>query len=220
MKSIISFLAITTLSLTAVAFAQEESPSPTEEKPSATVEETPAPASEQTPVVAPAPEKASTPMAEKSAAPAETKKATAAAKSESSAANAPAAAKSSKKMSPEASVRDMENRWESAVMTHDASAIPSFIAPEFMGVYKNKFSTKSSVISQFKSDKDTYKSAKNERLNVKMYGPNLIVVTGRTREKGTSKDGKAFDHSYLFTDTLMGRGGQWQCVASQVAQIK
>jgi hypothetical protein len=47
-----------------------------------------------------------------------------------------------------------------------------------------------------------------------------MVVTGRAREKGTSKDGKAFDRTFLFTDTWALRGGQWQCVASQVTKVK
>ena len=76
------------------------------------------------------------------------------------------------------------------------------------------------MIGEFKKDKDTYKSAKNEKLNVKMFGTNVAVVTGRAREVGTGKDGKAFDRTFLFTDTWMMRGGKWQCVASQVAKIK
>jgi len=221
MKSIISFLAITTLSLAATAFAQEESPSPTEEKPSATVEETPAPApvTEQTPVVAPAPEKASTPMAEKSAGPAETKKATPV-KSASPAGMAAPAANASRKMSPDASIKDMENRWETAVAAHDATTVQGFVAADFMGVSsRGKFTGKSGVLSEIKN-KDTYKSAKNERLNLRMYGPNVAVVTGRAREKGTGADGKPFDRAYLFTDTWMARGGHWQCIASQSSQIK
>lgn len=69
-------------------------------------------------------------------------------------------------------------------------------------------------------NKDTYKSAKNEKLNVRTFGPNMAVVTGRAREKGTGKNSKPFDRTYLFTDTSVQRGGQWQCVASQVSQAK
>jgi len=76
------------------------------------------------------------------------------------------------------------------------------------------------MLAEFKKDKDTYKSAKNEKLNVKAFGPNIMVVTGRAREKGTVKDGKAFDRTFLFTDTWMNRGGQWQCIASQITKVK
>lgn len=172
-------------------------------------------------MVTPAPEKSAAAMPAKAASPAaETKKASAAAKAASPSAAGASAAKSSAKMSPEGSVKDMENRWEASVMTHDSTAVQSMVASDFMGVYKGKFSNRSSVLSEFKADKDTYKSAKNERLNVRMYGSNVTVVTGRAHEKGMGKDGKAFDHTYLFTDTWMSRGGQWQCIASQVTQLK
>src|SRR5437660_1334407 len=62
--------------------------------------------------------------------------------------------------------------------------------------------------------------AANEKLAVHSYGPNMAVVVGTEREKGTGKDGKAFDRSFRFTDTWMLRNGQWQCVASQVMKLK
>ncbi len=76
------------------------------------------------------------------------------------------------------------------------------------------------MLADFKKDTDTYKLGKNEKLNVKAFGPNVMVVTGRAREKGTAKDGKAFDRTFLFTDTWMNRGGQWQCIASQITKVK
>ena len=119
------------------------------------------------------------------------------------------------------SVKDMENAWEAAVAKHDVATVEGFLAADFTGVsMKNKFIGRSDELGEFKKDKDTYKSAKNEKLNVKMYGSNVAVVTGRAREVGTGKDGKAFDRTFLFTDTWMMRGGKWQCIASQVTKIK
>ena len=206
MKIIISFLA--TAFLTAMTFAQEESASPaestapaTEEKASATVEETPA--SKPSEAASPAPAK----KAEAATSPA------AAAKKEATTATAAkpaAAAPSGKKMS----VRDMEEKWEASVPSHDFSTVQGFVASDFVGISsKGKFVDKSSMLAEFKKDSDTYKSAKNEKLNVKAFGPNVMIVTGRAREKGTGKDGKAFDRTFLFTDTWMNRGGQWQCVS-------
>ena len=65
-----------------------------------------------------------------------------------------------------------------------------------------------------------YKDAVIYELHVKNFGANVTVVTGRAHERGTGKDGKAFDRTFLFTDTWMLRGGQWQCIASQVNKIK
>jgi len=215
MKIIISFLA--TVFLAAMSLAQEESASPaestpptTEEKASATVEETPAskPAEAASPAAARKAEAATSPAA------ATKKEATTSTTAKPAAA---AAAPSGKKMS----VKEMEDKWEASVAIHDFSTVQGFVASDFVGVSsKGKFTNRSQMLSEFKGDKDTYKSAKNEKLNVTNFGPNVTVVTGRAREKGTGKDGKAFDRTFLFTDTWMLRNGQWQCVASQVMKAK
>jgi len=219
MKIIIPFLA--TLFLAAMSFAQEESPAPaestpptTEEKASATVEESPA---AKTTEAAPA-------AAEKKAEAATSPKAatTTAAKKEATTSTAAkpaaaAAAPSGKKMG----VKEMEDKWEASIPSHDIATVQAFIAADFVGISsQGKFVDRSSVLAEYKKDKDTYKSAKNEKLNVKNFGPNVTVVTGRAREKGTGKDGKPFDRTFLFTDTWMLRGGQWQCVASQINKVK
>ena len=221
MKIIISLFA--SAFVAAVAIAQEESASPaettapaTEEKASATVESTP----EATTAPVISAQKKEEPT---SAAPAST---SGGQKKEAPTAAKPAAAKPATAAAPKAaaknmSVKDMENAWEAAVAKHDAASIEGFIAADFVGVSsKSKFIDRSDVIGELKKDKDTYKSAKNEKLNVKMFGSNVAVVTGRAREVGTGKDGKAFDRTFLFTDTWMMRGGTWQCVASQVNKIK
>jgi len=201
-KIIISFLATTFLA--AITFAQEESASPaesttptTEEKASATIEETPA--SKRAEATAPATTSPTAPKKE-----ATTTTAT------KPAAPTTAAAPSGKKMS----VKEMEEKWEASIPSHDFSTVQGFVSSDFVGISsQGKFVDKSSMLADFKKDTDTYTLAKNEKLNVKAFGPNVMVVTGRAREKGTAKDGKAFDRTFLFTDTWMNRGGQWQCIA-------
>ena len=190
----------------------------TEEKASATVETTPeatvsevkaAPAQKKEEVMAAAP------------APAKAEKKEAAAPTAAAAKPAAAPAASGKQLTGEAAIKDMENKWEASVPTHNYSMVEGYVSADFMGVSsKGKFVNRSQMLSDYKGDKDTYKSAKNEKLNVRMYGPNLAVVTGRAREVGTGKDGKGFDRTFLFTDTWMMRAGKWQCVASQSSKIK
>jgi len=216
MKIIISLL--TSAFLASWAIAQEESPAPTEssaptseEKASVTVETTPPPAAEkkEEPVIAPAPAASAAPKTEAAKPTAATKPAAA----------APAAP--GKNLIGEAAIKDMENKWEASVPSHNYSMVEGYVSADFMGVSsKGKFVNRSQMLSEYKGDKDTYKSAKNEKLNVKMYGKDVAVVTGRAREVGTGKDGKAFDRTFLFTDTWMMRGGKWQCVASQSTKIK
>ena len=223
MKIIISLFA--SAFVATMAIAQEESASPaeattpsSEEKASATVESTPATApaeaQKKEETLSPAPATAATaPKKEASTA----AKTAAAKPAMAASAAAPKAAAPAKNMS----VKDMENAWEAAVAKHDAASVEGFIAADFVGVSsKGKFIDRADSIGEFKKDKDTYKSAKNEKLNVKMFGPSVTVVTGRAREVGTGKDGKAFDRTFLYTDTWVMRGGKWQCVASQVSKIK
>ena len=224
MKIIISLL--TSVFLASWAIAQEESPAPSEstaptseEKASATVETTPP---EET--VAPAGQKKEEPLTTPSPAAAAAKPAAATAAKPATAtkpAAAAAPAATGKNLTGEAAIKDMENKWEASVPTHNYSMVEGYVSADFMGVSsKSKFVNRSQMLSEYKGDKDTYKSAKNEKLNVRMYGKDVAVVTGRAREVGTGKDGKAFDRTFLFTDTWMMRGGKWQCVASQSTKIK
>jgi ketosteroid isomerase-like protein len=202
MKSIISFAVV--ISFVASAIAQEESPSPSvEEKASATVQESPAAAPTERRTASPA-ESPAVPKKEAATAASPTKEVS------------PAVAKApAKKMSVEAALKDNENRWEVAVAKHDTTTVESMLASDFIGVSsKNKVQNRHALLSEMKGDKDTYTSTKNEKLDVHIYSGGVAVVVGTAREKGTSKDGKAFDKTYRFTDTWMERNGQWQCIAS------
>lgn len=213
MKLIKLLIGIAALSFIASAQAQEEqttSPAP-EQKPPTAVDQTSTPAPEATISEQPAVQKK-----EKNASPAPNQKRTGSAKVASSGVAAPM-----KKESVEATLKDNENRWETSYAAHDSSVAQSFVANDFNGVYwDGRVLGKSGVISEIKKDKDTYKSAVNEKLTVRSYGPGLAVVIGTAHEKGTTKDGKPFDRTFRFTDTWVQRGGQWQCVASQVMKIK
>ncbi len=206
MKLITSLVGIAALSFVTFVLAQgEETPTPaSEETPSTTIEETPAPTPEAkattTPGELPAAQKKEKPAVPASAKP-----------------TSPAAAAPTKKTSVEATLKELENKWEASLATHDASFLQSAVASDFVGISsKGKFINKSGLISaEIKSNKDSYTSTKNEKLNVRVFKPNVAVVTGTAREKGTGKDGKAFDRTYAYTDTWMERNGQWQCIASQ-----
>jgi ketosteroid isomerase-like protein len=124
------------------------------------------------------------------------------------------------KMDPAATIRSMEERWEAAIQKHDVKTIGDMIAPDFAGVGEgNQFVNKSSLLEQTKKDKDTYTNTSIENLKVRLYGPNTAVAIGDSVEKGTGKDGKAFNRTYRYTDIWVERNGQWQCVAEQFVQI-
>jgi ketosteroid isomerase-like protein len=211
MKFIMSLFAVTALSFVTSAFAQEESPSPTPaENPSTTIEEKP---STTISPEEPKSQKKEEPAAQKKETPPAPKKV---------AVTTTAAPASGKKMSPDAALRDMENKWEGAIGKHDAATVEAMVADDFVGVSSKpgaKVQNRRAMLADMKSDKDTYTSTKNEKLDVRMFGSGVAVVVGTAREKGTGKDGKALDRAYRFTDTWVDRNGKWQCVASQAALV-
>jgi len=217
MKLITSLLGIVALTFVSSALAQEESPSASpEQNASTTVPEAPAP----TPSAAPETRATATPPEQPPAQKKEMPLKAAPEKSASPAVAKAAAAPSGKKMSVEAALKDNENRWEAAIAKHDAVSVGSMVADDFVGVYfDGKVISKSGVMAESKKDRDTYKSAVNEKLAVHTYGPNVAVVVGTAHEKGTGKDGKPFDRKFRFTDTWVERSGRWQCVASQIVKL-
>ncbi len=208
MKLITSLIGIIALSFAASVFAQgEETATPaSQERPSTTIQETPAPTPEAKATTSPTKE----PDAQKKEGPATT----------------PAPVKTTpsargKSTSVSAVLKDNENRWSAAIAKHDTATIESMVAADFIGVNsKGKVQNRRAMLAEVKSDKDTYASTKVEKLDdVHMYGAGVAVVVGMANEKGTGKDGKAFDRTYRFTDTWMDRGGNWQCIASQVTLV-
>ena len=127
---------------------------------------------------------------------------------------------SSAKANPEATIRAMEERWETSIQKRDVKTIGDMIAPDFAGVgQSNKFMDKSGLLEQTKKDTDTYTSTSLKNTKVRLYGADTAVAIGDAVESGTGKDGKAFHRTYRYTDTWVERNGQWQCVAEQVVQI-
>jgi ketosteroid isomerase-like protein len=123
-------------------------------------------------------------------------------------------------MSVGAMLKENEKNWSAAIARHDTATIESMVASDFIGVNsEGKVQNRRAMLADVKNDKDTYTSTKAEKLDVHMYGSGVAVVVGTANEKGSGKDGKAFDRTYRFTDTWMDRGGNWQCVASQVSLV-
>ena len=128
---------------------------------------------------------------------------------------APAAAMSTDKSAVETALKDNENKWEAAVAKHDASVVEALVAEDYVGFSsKGKPQTRSTIMEEIKKDTDTYTSTVNESLDVHVFGPDVAVVSGTSREKGKGKDGKAFNRAFRWVDTWMQRNGKWQCVAS------
>ena len=212
----ITIVAITALFALATPFAlaQEESPSP-----AATASE------KQDPSVSVTTEATATPAPKSEASPSPAKSSSPAAKTSPSAtpstSTSPTAVMPTKKSTPEATIRDIEDKWEASVMKHDPSVAQAYLADDFRGVSsKGKVMSKSNLLSEIKKDTDVYTSTKNGKVDVRVFGGQFAVATGTSTEVGKAKDGEAFKRTFRWTDVWVLRKDKWLCVASQAMLVK
>ena len=213
----ITLVVITALfaAATPFALAQEESPSPAA-SPEATASDPSV--SVTTEKTSPAPKAETSPSPAKSASPAASKTSPSAPPSTSS---SPAAVMPAKKSTPEATIREIEDKWEASVMSHDSSVAQAYLADDFRGVSsKGKVMSKANLLSEIKKDTDVYASTKNGKIDVRVFGGQFAVATGISTEVGKAKDGQAFKRSFRWTDVWALRKDKWQCVASQAMLVK
>jgi len=216
MKTTILALTVFVLATAPVAWAQEETSTPAPEAAAPETSESPAAnpsVSVSTEKSAPAADK-STPSPKKSSSSDAPKKS--ASPSATKSAPKTAAVMPTKKSTPEATLKDIENKWEASFMLHDPSIAKAYLGDDYRGVSsKGKVMTKSSILAEIKSDTDTYTSAKNGNMDVRVFGGQFAVVMGTSVEEGKGKDGKAFKRNFRWTDAWVLRKDSWQCVASQ-----
>ncbi|MEP6686139.1 MAG: DUF4440 domain-containing protein [Verrucomicrobiota bacterium] len=140
-----------------------------------------------------------------------------------SAKGSPAASATQKpaaKGSAESQLKEIENSWEAAISTHNASAIEPFLADDYVLTDpKGKVMNRRAALAEVKKDTDTFTSAKNLGISVHMAAKNVAIVTGSSHETGKDKAGKAFDRTYRWTDTFVDRNGKWMAVASHVMLV-
>jgi ketosteroid isomerase-like protein len=75
------------------------------------------------------------------------------------------------------------------------------------------------MLSELRKDKNEYKSVEARSMSVRTQGGDIAVVTGVTKETGTTRDGERFSTSLRFTDTWVKRNGEWRCIASQTTEL-
>jgi ketosteroid isomerase-like protein len=114
-----------------------------------------------------------------------------------------------------AAIRALEARWAASIAAHDATVPQQLVAADYIGVNSaGRVVNKAALLADMKRDKNTYESAVNSGVTVRVHG-NTAVAVGTTRQTGKTPAGEAFTYSYRWTDTWLERNGQWQCVGSQ-----
>ena len=209
-----TILAIAAIVMAGAPFAlaqEEESPAPEVSTPKTTERSDPS--------VSVTTEKSATPAPKRS--PSATKSSSPEPKSSPTKSASPSEVAPVKKSSAEATLREMEDKWEASVKAHDPSVAQAYLADDFRGVSsKGKIMKKADLLAEMKKDTDTYTSAKNSKLEVRVFDGKFAVATAVATEEGKSKDGTPFKRSFRWTDAWVERNGKWQCVASQAMLVK
>jgi ketosteroid isomerase-like protein len=118
--------------------------------------------------------------------------------------------------SDKARVLGLENAWNEAEKHRDANAISALIAPSFAYTdIDGSFMGKEQFLASIRASRAT--QIVNEAMKAESYG-SVIVVTGSYREQG-NENGRSYTRRGRFTDTWIGKDGQWLCVASQETLI-
>lgn len=119
----------------------------------------------------------------------------------------------------EQQLKQMEDEWQKATRTKDATLLKGIIAEDWVATDdKGKALNREQYISQTNSNPDVVQSNENFDMRVRVYG-NTAVVTGGLTEKGT-RNGAAYIDTYRWTDVFVKRRGHWQAVVSQWAKVQ
>lgn len=119
--------------------------------------------------------------------------------------------------SPEEDALQFERDCCKAFQEADTATLEKMLTHDFTLTLSNgEVSSRADEMGELRSGKVHYDIFENAGMKVRLYGNDTAVVIGQTRVKGTS-DGKAFDHTVQFTDTLVKRDGRWQIAAGHVS---
>ena len=118
----------------------------------------------------------------------------------------------------EKAVTALENQWMKSQQTNDPGPLNELLADSFIGTSEEgKVENKAETIADAKDTK--YIEFSYVDFKVQVYG-NAAIATGGSRGKETDKSGTR-EIKNRWTDTWVKMpSGKWQCVASQVSNVK
>jgi serine/threonine protein kinase/tetratricopeptide (TPR) repeat protein/ketosteroid isomerase-like protein len=113
-------------------------------------------------------------------------------------------------------IRALENKWAAAIPHHNAADIGLLLAEDYEAITPTgRKLNKLEAVNRIRNDTDKYESVAIKDMDVRLESPTRAVATGLLHQRGNLKSGRAFDRSYLFTDTWVKTSGQWLCVHSR-----
>ena len=120
----------------------------------------------------------------------------------------------------EEAVRKLERAWLDAYEQHDAKAMETIVADDFIITFpKGGKQTKSQIVEMMKKPQPPGMSVKfrTEETEARVFG-DTVVLTGRVISE-QQREGKSSTEQMLYTDTYVRRNNAWQVVASHLGSV-
>lgn len=117
-------------------------------------------------------------------------------------------------------VRKLERMWLDAYEQHDAKAMDTIVADDFLITFPDGGKqTKPQIMSMIKRPRNPANAQKfyTEDVQARVYGE-TVILTGRVVTE-YNRDGKTVKEQSLYTDTYVRRNGRWQVVASHLSNV-
>ena len=113
----------------------------------------------------------------------------------------------------------LENIWNQAQISHDATAMGSMLHPDFVFTdYDGTVMSKPQFLASIRDSSNTLSLEVSDDMKLHRFG-DTVVVTGATHEKGKQR-GKTYEHYGRFTDTWIRHNREWICVASHLGLLQ
>ena len=117
-------------------------------------------------------------------------------------------------------ILDLEYKWAQVDVTNDRSIFDEIIAADFHSTSSRNGKRKSRTQWLADWEYEGVKSATNINPIVQVFSQDLAMYSGIDETKGLNKDGTAWVHQDICTDTWLKRQGRWQCIAAHCSRIK
>jgi hypothetical protein len=106
-------------------------------------------------------------------------------------------------------IKDSSSAWAESVATNDSSIVKRILADDIVWVREGKVLDKSRAVIEAQQGPGDLVSNHLDYANVRFFGDTAVVQGGET---WTRKDGCS--GHFVFIDTWLHRGGNWQIVAA------
>jgi hypothetical protein len=106
-------------------------------------------------------------------------------------------------------IKDSSSAWAESVATNDASVVRRILADDFVWLREGKVLDKSRAVTLAQQGPGDFVSNHLDDANVRFFGDTAVVQGSET---WTQKGGRS--GHFVFIDTWVRRGGNWQIVAA------